>query len=373
MKEDFDDLVRNGLDFLHSSISQLEEGRSKYAVIHFFTALEIILKARLLIEDWTLCVTNHQKTSLEEFRRGESNTVGLRDALKRMAELPNGKWDASETAVFESLRRRRNQAVHFFHPEHLGGTEKVAVEQLVGWNLLFRRLRNAWREQFESFSDDIDALNQIMGQRADYFPEVFKQLQTEITKDAMTNHLATCPDCRQRASLSEKELIDGVFRMRCRVCESEQVSVFLPCRTPSCNCLAERTFQQASNCPACGLAHETNAEESFNYFGKVNSNLVPVAWCGTCGYTPEQSVVILEDGCLCLACHAFLDRWQLNHCDWCNSDVTGNVGDSLNPGCVCCHHYLCYEDIGEEAPEFLYDREAWASHRQWIEDERRWK
>ena len=46
MSERFDDVVRNAFDFLGRSIDELEK-HPKYSVIHFYSAIELFVKARL--------------------------------------------------------------------------------------------------------------------------------------------------------------------------------------------------------------------------------------------------------------------------------------------------------------------------------------
>src|SRR4051794_21616080 len=54
-------LVRNGLDYLTSVVEHLDENEStvtprdvKYAVLHLQAAVEVLLKARLMAEHWSL-------------------------------------------------------------------------------------------------------------------------------------------------------------------------------------------------------------------------------------------------------------------------------------------------------------------------------
>ena len=56
----FVSLVRNAIDFLKKSVDELE-GSPKYSVIHFCSAIELFLKARLLVEHWTLIIIDINK------------------------------------------------------------------------------------------------------------------------------------------------------------------------------------------------------------------------------------------------------------------------------------------------------------------------
>lgn len=360
MNEQFDRLVSNGLDFLKASIEDLERERPKFAVISFFTGVELLFKARLMQPDWRQCFISPAEADLERLESGDARTVGFTVAKERLKKLHNEQFDRVEAGIYDNLRRRRNQAVHFYQPERVGSKEKVAVEQLVGWNYLFRRLKGGWRDEFEPFVPEIESLDSKMRQRADYFPLVFKQRSKEISKESKSKHCGQCSECGQRSAVADSQLSAGLQRMNCRVCEAERTAVFMPCRKDGCKGEVERAFQKSSPCPKCGLSHQADPGESFNFFAGMN--LEPIAWCGMCGYSPRKSVVSIEEGCLCLACHTLLDPWHLRYCQWCSENVTGPVGDQMNPGCVRCAHYICFESCEEEAPEFMNGLLEWESN-----------
>ncbi|MBI2198305.1 MAG: hypothetical protein HYU42_06840 [Candidatus Rokubacteria bacterium] len=52
----FDLVVKNALDFLKQSLRELRK-RPKYSVIDFCSALELLLKARLMLEHWALIIS----------------------------------------------------------------------------------------------------------------------------------------------------------------------------------------------------------------------------------------------------------------------------------------------------------------------------
>ena len=290
--------------------------------------------------------------------RADSNPLA-NEAKKRLESFAGGKIDASEGSVYETLRRRRNQAVHFYHPELLGPVAKVAVEQLIGWKLLFRRLTVAWKQQFGKFSEPLDALNSRIIRREDYLPGVFQHLTPSITEESKTKSLAKCRSCGQLSSLAAQEIFNGLIWMHCAVCEAEQASVFLPCRGDSCSHPAERSYADSIPCRHCGFEQQAETAESFSFYQHALPGFELIGWCGICGYTPRQSLIQQDNQVFCLACHHLLDSLHFSRCEWCNSDVTGPVGNALNPGCVRCHHYIVYEEGQEAAPEYLHDPEEW--------------
>ena len=86
MNERFDDVVRNAFDFLRRSIDELET-HPKYSVIHFYSAIELFVKARLLKEHWTLIVTRPEQADRAKFQRGDFQSVGLKEASGRLEKV----------------------------------------------------------------------------------------------------------------------------------------------------------------------------------------------------------------------------------------------------------------------------------------------
>src|SRR5436190_1393302 len=114
MDKEFDSLVENAVDFLQRSVSDLQSNMPKYSVIHFYSGLELILKARLLHEHWSLSVSDVNKADKTRFIIGDFDSIGLKEAKDRLANVLNCKLGESENRAYEKLRKRRNQAVHFF-------------------------------------------------------------------------------------------------------------------------------------------------------------------------------------------------------------------------------------------------------------------
>jgi hypothetical protein len=69
-KNDFDLVVKNALDFFQKSLKEFDK-KPKYSVIHFHAAVELIMKARLLWEHWTLIITRPETANLKSFRSGD--------------------------------------------------------------------------------------------------------------------------------------------------------------------------------------------------------------------------------------------------------------------------------------------------------------
>ena len=361
MNNEFTSLVENALDFLEKSIRDLEAGEAKYSVINFYSGLELFLKARLLKEHWALCATNVNKMAKESFASGEFESIGLNDAKARLANIVGCGIPEREAGVYEKLRKRRNQAVHFYHPDDLSSKKRVAVEQLSGWHFLFKRLSQTWKECFDPFLPRLENIHRKISTREEYFPAIFAELKGDIKKQTKQRLLSICDFCGQPSAVTKGELIKSVHRLDCLVCSTETFGVFIPCR--KCGKLAPRSFDNTTTCQWCGQSHQANVEESFRWACEVFPGAEPIAWCGECGYTTKQSVIRVGSASLCLACYWLEERAGIGNCQWCGDTVTGELGTCHSPGCARCHYHLAFGETGDSAPEYLYSPSERRSRR----------
>src|ERR1700743_238394 len=58
----------------------------KFAILHLNTALELLLKARLAMEDHTQLVAGKTKVSARQFDDGEFRSVGIEECLDRLTK-----------------------------------------------------------------------------------------------------------------------------------------------------------------------------------------------------------------------------------------------------------------------------------------------
>ena len=354
MENEFKSLVENALDFLERSIKDQETGDAKYSVINFFTGLELCLKARLLKEHWALCASDVGNVGRAQFTAGNFISVGMDDAVKRLERIVGSKIKADEIRVYQKLRERRNQAVHFFHPADLSAGKRVAVEQLCGWHFLYRRLTSAWEECFAPYLDRLETIHLKFSRRTDYFPAIYAELKDEILKQTKNRIWTECDFCKQPSAFTKGEKVKGVHQLECAVCGTEAFRLFLPCR--KCGKPALRSFEKSTTCQWCDQSHEASVEEEFEQAANdLFPESLPTAWCGECGYTVEPSVFEVGGSALCLACNWFDVRSDISYCAWCGDTVTGNVGTDREPGCIRCQFYIEYGEQELDAPEYLID------------------
>ena len=107
-----DSIVNNGFDFFRKSLAEIED-ETKFSVIHFFAAVELFLKARLMAEHWSLVVS--KDPSWDSFERGDFKSVTLDECLDRLVKIARSPVSADDTRRFKQLAKHRNKIVHFHH------------------------------------------------------------------------------------------------------------------------------------------------------------------------------------------------------------------------------------------------------------------
>ena len=148
-KQFFDLIVGNAIDFFDTSIKDFEK-RPKYSVINFCSGLELILKACLLLEHWSLILKSPDKADLIKFQSGDFVSVTIGEIIDRLIKICNETFTPDETKCFGRLRDHRNKMVHFCHDAYSKKPdgkllEEIAAEQCMAWCYLHRRLKGDFK------------------------------------------------------------------------------------------------------------------------------------------------------------------------------------------------------------------------------------
>jgi hypothetical protein len=108
-------LIENAFDFLQEAIDCLREGsprKLKYSVLHLASAAELLLKARLSREHWSLIFKDPAKASEESFARGEFASGDFQDVQDRLEKIC-GLELVKYRQLLKRLRGFRNSIEHF--------------------------------------------------------------------------------------------------------------------------------------------------------------------------------------------------------------------------------------------------------------------
>ena len=337
-QEVFSALADNAFEFLERSIQDFEKS-PRFSVVHFCASLEMLLKARLMREHWSLIVSKIETANRAKFQQGDFVSVTMEQVLTRLREVVGLQLPNDAIRSFESAAKHRNKLIHFFHPD-LAGSDKaraqIVSEQGRAWFHL-HRLLSEWPE-FENYKSRIEKAEQGLRQHRKYLGAKFEALAPELdAHKGKGNEVLECPACGFCSSVAEP-INSQMCNWECWVCDSHLFTVSLECP----HCEKETRITGDRNCAACGK--EITPEELADALedpghaylverGKIEG--IPRGNCSFCdGY---HTVVLCDDKYLCTECFEFTDGMKT--CAWCNESNNGDMEESHYTGCNFCEGY----------------------------------
>src|SRR5665213_2704851 len=110
-------LVENGLDFIESSLGHIIKKSSqrnmKYAILHLFSGVLLILKERVRREHWALIFANPTNANKEKYLKGEFNSVNFDQLITLIKDVCGVQIPEDDEKALVKLRNERNRAEHF--------------------------------------------------------------------------------------------------------------------------------------------------------------------------------------------------------------------------------------------------------------------
>jgi hypothetical protein len=213
------EILDNALDSLRMGLRHYLdprlENRDKWAILELFHAIELLLKERLYQEDPSLIYRASEKPVSDD-----SRTVGLEEALERLAAIGLDVPD-EYIAILRDLRRRRNRIEHHrfvpasSHRRVLGEALKFIgyfLEDELGEDLKDHLAHDLFHKAKELIVD-----YDVLVRRAESAMEAVRGRFDP--KERCLLDTGTCPDCGNRTVL-----VGADDEPRCYFCD-ERVSV----------------------------------------------------------------------------------------------------------------------------------------------------
>ncbi|MFI6375145.1 hypothetical protein [Streptomyces sp. NPDC050546] len=281
--------VRNGMDYLDRAVAGLTEGTTppsdrelKYAVLHLQAATEVLLKARLIGEHWSLVFKRIADADFEKFKDGDFESCGTDDAIDRLSKIARVEIPEKARQAITKLAKDRNALMHygltgsayvveartaqvldflleFINRElrptldrkfdqtfHEGGFKAPVTPQMVNDWLESPQMLSAQRE-LQAVDHTMAELRLKLGRIEKLVDKRMKDLAGELgpVKD-LTVH---CPDCRQMALVVHDDAVDPE-PVVCRFCLRE----FIDPETAAVEYIwrvAGEDNGQLEECPVC--------------------------------------------------------------------------------------------------------------------------
>ena len=338
----FDSLARNAFDFLERGIGEFDKA-PKYSVIHFCAAVEMLLKARLMKEHWSLIVSKPEQANLTKFMAGDFASVTMEEARARIRDIAGEEIADDAFNSFRTLANHRNKMIHFFHADvDSDGQAKVKIvaEHCRSWFHL-HRLLNRWDVYFRDFRAEITRADRSMKAHRKYLSAKFKALKPELDASRKAgNSPKACNACGFKAAIPEV-LDEQIATVQCLVCDHTETQVEIDC--PHCNQAVVIACEGYAKCAHCGVSiepeHLVDALTKDVVGTKDYFETGLPANCGTCdGY---HTVVSRGDVYFCANCFDISEH--LEQCKWCNELNTGDMEHSYSTGCCQCEGKVSWE------------------------------
>jgi len=113
-------LQRNSRAFIESAVEYTSQGYRenwKFAILHLNTALELILKATLAMDDHRHLVAGKEQVTDRQFDEGAFRSIGIEECLERLAKGGLLTLDATQRQTIDALQRLRNRIAHYIEPD----------------------------------------------------------------------------------------------------------------------------------------------------------------------------------------------------------------------------------------------------------------
>ena len=340
--EMFNLLVENAFDFLFKAISELEE-QLKYSVIHFYAAVELFVKTRLMKEHWSLVISQRQEADWDKFIVGDFQSVTLTEEANKLKKVVRSGLSKAEIDAFKEVANDRNQIVHFFHEAH---TEEeidkfkhnIVKKQLRAWFFLHQLLIAKWKNEFSFWDTEITKLDNELRKLHEFLQVIFDNLKPQIEENKEKGvQYDECPSCDFEAQEHDEDQ-NTIYKAKCLVCGLIEKGLNIQC--PDCEevvTLKEEVFGQ---CGSCGKQLELEDVAG----ALIDSGAAHIAamdgddlWGeGNCSECDGYHIVVRteNDEWICASCFGVFESLEV--CNWCNELNTGDMEHSYVDGCNHC-------------------------------------
>ncbi|MFF6888709.1 serine/arginine repetitive matrix protein 1 [Streptomyces sp. NPDC012421] len=224
--------VRNGLDYLDSAVDYLDENDAavttrdlKYAVLHLQAAVEVLLKARLLAEHWTLVFADLHQATRKKLESADFKSVTTDAAVLRLRNIVGVPISDEEQKALKNLSDDRNKLQHFglTHDAYAVEARAAAVldflirfcdEQLLPCLTIEEERREAERSLL-LLRDGLNSIESFVRER-------MSRIGGELKDEGVEHRTIRCPGCTQLAIVVSPSTSESLYEWKtkatCRFC-----------------------------------------------------------------------------------------------------------------------------------------------------------
>lgn len=305
-------ILEMSLNFLESSVDYIKGDQSKltelqFSTIHLVAAIELMLKARLVEEHWSLIIKDTNQLNQTKFKSGDFKSLNIDEAISRIVNVCGIKISDKNRKRIDRLKKERNKIIHIGSSVNQYQASSFIVD---AYSFLYdfaieARLFSQGSDLEIIFSEIKTKINNI----EDFVTNRLNHIRNILVKH---NNVINCPECWQKSVVFSEKSRDCLF------CRKEfEIDDFV------------------------GLYCDTFF--SFDFIGDI------VSECPECG---ENSAIFAEEigSVICLSCGSTIIGYL--QCMDCGEFF---YGDSNYPICPVCVRNRFDNDQMMPAPEFPED------------------
>ncbi|MFF9010934.1 hypothetical protein ACF087_34815 [Streptomyces goshikiensis] len=252
--------ISNGMDYLLSVVEHLEAGTErvsardlKYAVLHLAAGAEVLLKARLQLEHWSLVFKEPAKARPTELADGTLNSCTPSEAVQRLRDIAQVPISDQNAKALDRLAKHRNALTHYGLSGPAANARAVesqtadVLDFLIGFldDELFPRLS---KEEREGVGVEMERIRGGLQQIKAFVKKRLKRLSSELAP--LADRTTQCPGCGNWAYVAGELGTRVAVCKFCGRCDPPEAASHLYCL----HVLGLNPFEEqfVERCQACG-------------------------------------------------------------------------------------------------------------------------
>jgi hypothetical protein len=201
--------VPNGLDYLVSVVEHLESGNErvsardlKYAVLHLAAGAEVLLKARLQLEHWSLVFKDPAKAERMKLEDGSLISCGPEETVQRLNSIARIGISESDSSAVIRLAKHRNALQHYGLMGRSANAQAVESKAAEVLDFLIRFLDEELfpylsEAEVQSAETDMERIRGGLSRIRDFVKTRMQRLRADLER--RRDRTVQCPNCGQWA------------------------------------------------------------------------------------------------------------------------------------------------------------------------------
>ena len=187
-------ILENALDYVLSAAehADLRSPRSwKYAILHLVAGIELLLKARLQNEHWSLLFQRVDQASEENLQSGNFVSVDFETTCNRLENIAGVDIERSDLSYLNELRDIRNRIQHFAIEIEIAQVKALAAK---GINFFLEFSQANMHEQVSGMGRPIERIHRYLRGFEEFVASRINEIKPQL-EDAP--NLIECRVCWQ--------------------------------------------------------------------------------------------------------------------------------------------------------------------------------